>query len=80
MEKYGKADVFPGGYGRIGYSFFGKLTNCHSAATINAYTVLLIWIGRAPFDKHTNEKCLVDYLELIILPKVRCKRCEKGPE
>ena len=47
---------------------------------IHAYTVVLIWIGRAPFHEHTNEKHLVDYLELNILPKVCEKGCEKGPE
>ena len=37
--------------------------------SIHTYTVLLLWIGHAPFHEHTNEKPLVVYLELNILPK-----------
>ena len=36
---------------------------------IHTYTVLLIWLGHALFREHTNEKPLVEYLELNILPK-----------
>ena len=46
-----------------------NLRNGCVALSIHTYTVLLLWIGHAPFCEHTNEKRLVVYLELNILPK-----------